>query len=73
MISFSEVIFDFNQLVNVMRSEVPSNCFYWSEGVAMSINDRHSSPGFCSSKPSIMEAPVVDQSINMEDLGPPAT
>ncbi|GFT91831.1 uncharacterized protein TNCV_3259861 [Trichonephila clavipes] len=40
MITFSKVIFDFKQLVNVMRSEVPTVCFYWSGGVAMSINDR---------------------------------
>ncbi|GFX75397.1 hypothetical protein TNCV_1724111 [Trichonephila clavipes] len=32
----------------------------------------HSSPGSCLSKSSIMEAPVDDQCINMEDLGPPS-
>ncbi|GFS60651.1 hypothetical protein TNCV_5073811 [Trichonephila clavipes] len=30
-----------------------------------------SSPGYCLSKSSIMEAPIDDQCINMEDLGPP--
>ncbi|GFX07223.1 uncharacterized protein TNCV_2972001 [Trichonephila clavipes] len=32
----------------------------------------HSSPGSCLSKSRIMEAPVDDQCISMEDLGPPS-
>ncbi|GFX73364.1 uncharacterized protein TNCV_1469861 [Trichonephila clavipes] len=61
-----------NEFVNVIWSVGMDLVVYWLRGVLMGgANGGGEKFGSCLSKSSLMEAPVDDHCITMEDLGPP--